>query len=286
MNRVFVTGGSGLLGSQVVATFRDAGWDVLAPSHAELELTDFSALRVYVSAQRPALIINCAAQRKPDLCESTSPEVLALNVALPEQLARFGIPLVHISTDYVFNGANAPYEVDARRAPINAYGRQKAAAEVALEAYDHTLTLRLPILFGPTRDLRNSAVTVLAANLCAAAGKPVLMDDLAIRYPTYTPDIARQLLRLAPIAGKSLTGVIHYSAEEAMTKYLMALTMAPLIGCAPTQCLPDTRPPAVPRPYDCHLSTKRLRRLGLFVEPTPFATAITALLKHAPSRTS
>ncbi len=278
MSRVFITGGSGLLGAQVVEAFTKAGWTVIAPTHSSLDLTDFTATREALQDANPALVINCAAQRRPDLCEGDSPETRALNVTLPEVLAKFGRPLIHISTDYVFNGANAPYEIDARRSPINAYGRQKAAAEVSLEPYDHVLTLRLPILFGPTRDLRNSAVTILASNLLAAQGKPILMDDLAIRYPTYTPDIARQLVQLAPHVGKDLSGPLHYSAEEPMTKYLMALTMAPIIGCDPSQCIPDTHPPAVPRPYDCHLSTKRLRNLGLFVEPTPFKTAIRACL--------
>ena len=59
-----------------------------------------------------------------------------------------------------------------------------------------------------------------------------------------------------------------------MTKFMMGLTIAPLIGCSPEQCLSDHRPTAVPRPYDCHLSTRRLRRTGRFVEPTPFATAL------------
>ncbi len=278
MSRIFISGGSGLLGSQVVKVFSEAHHEILAPTHQELDLTDFNALRAAILAFAPSLIINCAAQRKPDLCESNTPEVLALNVELPEVLATFGIPLIHISTDYVFNGANAPYETEARRAPINAYGRQKAAAEIAIEHHDHVVILRLPILFGPTPDWRNSAVTVLAANLLAARGAPVMMDDIAIRYPTYTPDIARQLLTLAPHVGTSVSGRLHYSAEEPMTKFLMARHMAPLIGCNGAQCLPDTRLPTVPRPYDCHLSTKRLRSLNLFVEPTPFKTAIAVTL--------
>lgn len=273
--KLLLLGASGLLGRPVAETFRAAGWEVIAPTHREVDLARPEAVAALLDCVPADLIINCAAQRRPDLCEGHAPEVQALNIDLPRLLAESGRPLIHISTDYVFNGANAPYAEEARRCPINAYGRQKAAAEAALEEAPNVLILRLPILFGPTADWRASAVTVLAANLLSARGACVNMDDLAIRYPTFTCDIARQLLRLAaPVCAGTLRGIAHYSAEEPMTKFQMALTMAPLIGVDPAQCLPDHTPPAVPRPYDCHLSTRRLRRLGLFVEPTPFATAL------------
>lgn len=279
MAKLLLTGGHGLLGRPIAEIFQHAGWEVCAPTHAAVDLSRGEAVAALLAQCHPDLIINCAAQRRPDLCESASPEVMALNVDLPCRLADARRPLIHISTDYVFNGANAPYAPTDHRCPINAYGRQKAAAEEGLEGREGVLIVRLPILFGPTADLRNSAVTILAANLLAARGHAVKMDDLAIRYPTFTCDIARQLLTLAhPLQEGRLQGIVHYSAEEPMTKFLMALTMAPLIGCDPTLCLPDRTPPAVPRPYDCHLSTKTLRQTGLFVEPTPFATAIARVL--------
>ncbi len=273
-----VTGGSGLLGRQVAAALAADGWAVAAPTHAACDLTRAEAVRGLLADVRPALIVNCAAERRPDACEADAPSVRALNVGLPVALAACGAPLIHLSTDYVFDGRNAPYETDAPRRPLNAYGRQKAAAEEALEALPHVLILRVPILFGPTLDLRASAVTVLADNLRAAKGACVPMDDLAVRYPTFTPDVARQIARLAPEAGRSLRGIYHYSGGEPMTKHLMALTMAPLIGCDPAQCLPDRRPPSVPRPYDCHLSVRRLRQTGLWLPPTPFASALLRVL--------
>lgn len=275
---VWVTGGSGLLGSRVVIAFREAGWQVAAPSHAEADLTDEACIAKLLAEIKPDLIVNCAAQRRPDLCESESDAVLALNVLLPKRLARAGIPLVHLSTDYVFNGTNAPYEADAPRRPLNAYGRQKAAAEAEIEDLDHVLILRVAILYGITEDLANSPVTVLAANLLKARGAPVLMDDLAIRYPTFTDDIAKQILALAPRVGRDVRGIVHYTGEEPMTKHLMALTLAPLIGCDRRQCVPCTEPPQVPRPYDCHLSVRRLIRLGCYVKPTPFAQALRVVL--------
>lgn len=276
--RILLTGGSGLLGRAVRAELTAAGHRVDAPSHAEADLREADAVTRLLETCRPEAIVNCAAQRRPDLCESDAPDVRALNVALPERLSAAGVPLIHISTDYVFDGRNAPYETDARRCPLNGYGRQKAAAEEAIESLPNVLILRVPILFGPTPDLRASAVTVLAANLIAARGAAAPMDDIAVRYPTFTPDVARQILRLLPEAGRSLRGIWHYTGAEAMTKHLMALTMAPLVGCQAEQCLPDRRPPSVPRPYDCHLSVRRLQEAGHWVRPTPFASALLRVL--------
>ncbi len=279
--RVFVTGGSGLLGRACVCTLQAHGCDVLAPTHQELELTDFKAVEQWMQVAQPDVIVHCAAQRKPDLCESEAPEVIALNVDLPAFLARFNCPMVHLSTDYVFNGTNAPYEWDAQRRPLNAYGRQKAMAEAQLEALSHVVILRVPILYGPTPRWENSAVTVLAANLAKANGEAVLMDDSAIRYPTLTTDIAEQIYRLIGAMQGGLHGIFHYSGEEAMTKFQMSLHLAPYVHASRMQCLPDTRPPTVPRPYDCHLSTRRLKQLGLYVKPTPFAQAIRELFNDS-----
>lgn len=272
--RVLVTGGSGTLGSQVCQVLRSAGITVVAPSHQAVDLTDSAQVVAMLQREKPTHLINCAAQRRPDCCEAETPEVIALNVNLPYWLAKTGLPCIHISTDYVFNGANAPYSEDARRCPLNAYGRQKAQAEMLIEALENVVILRVPILFGPIANWSNSAVTVLADNLLKAQGGKVMMDDIAIRYPTFTIDIARQILALLPEVGGMFSGIYHYSGEEPMTKFMMGMTMAPLIGCSMEQCVADHRPTPVPRPYDCHLSTRRLRQTGCFVEPTPFATAL------------
>lgn len=279
--KVLVTGASGTLGSQVALALQQAGIPVVTPTHQAVDLTDADAIAKMLETHAPTHIVNCAAQRRPDCCEAGDEAVIALNVLLPKRLAAYGCPLVHISTDYVFNGANAPYAEDARRCPLNAYGRQKAEAERLIEDLPNVLILRVPILYGPIQDWSNSAVTVLAANLLKAKGASVMMDDIAIRYPTFTCDIAQQIVRLLPEVGKRFQGIYHYSGEEPMTKFTMGMSMAPLIGCEATQCLPDHRPTQVPRPYDCHLSTRKLRQTGYFVEPTSFAVALIKTLTAA-----
>lgn len=280
MARVLITGGSGLLGHACVMAFRAAGYEVFAPLHREYDLTLPHVVDALIETIQPDVILNCAAQRQPDVCETNAVEVVALNVDLPKRLARFGIPMIHISTDYVFNGTQAPYDIDAQRKPLNMYGRQKADAEAAIEDLEHIAILRLPILYGPVKDWRQSAVTVLAANLLASKGSPVLIDNLAVRYPTLTTDVAQQLLMMLPLVGKTLHGIFHYSGEEPMTKHLMALYMARILKLDPAMCVPNSQPPTVPRPYDCHLSSRRLQQLRLYVPPTAFIDALPLILNR------
>ena len=279
--RILITGGRGMLGRTLVRHWQGTH-DLLVADLPEVDITDADSLGAAFAAFRPEVVVHCAAMTNVDACESDRDKAYLLNAQGTANVARAaahaGARLIAISTDYVFDGTAAPYETDARRRPLNAYGRQKAAAEEAVEALPHVLILRVPILFGPCRDWRDSAVTVLAANLVAAKGAAVRMDDLAIRRPTFTRDVARQLLALAPHAGRGLAGICHYSGAEPMTKFLMGLTMAPLIGCDPAQCVPDRTPPAVPRPYDCTLSTRRLAQVGLLIPPTPFAAALAGTL--------
>lgn len=291
-NSVLITGASGLLGREVMRVFEFAGWEVTGTAHKrtggllrQIDLTDEKAVAELIEDVCPQVVINCAAERRPDACESEPEAVTRLNVGLPRQLAELsaahGFLLIQISTDYVFDGSAPPYRVDAEPNPVNAYGRLKLAAERAVSAANpEAVILRVPILFGPTEDPTESAVTVIAANLLNSKGGSVLMDDLAIRYPTLTTDIARQLLELieSHMPGDLIEGIYHYSGSDPMTKYTMALTMAPLIGCQEEQCIPDKTPPTVPRPHDCHLDISRLQERGVFIEPTPFATAVALIL--------
>ncbi len=281
---ILITGASGLLGREVRRIFTAAGFNVVGIAHRRAEpgllrvnLSDEEAVARMIEETRPGTVINCAAERKPDACESENATVTRLNIGLPGQLAAHrGFRLIQISTDYVFDGTLPPYSVDARPNPLNAYGRQKRAAEEAIQsANPEAAILRVPILYGPANDLAESAVTVIAANLLRAKGGSVPMDDLAIRCPTLTTDVARQLLALV---NDYQPGVYHYSGSDPMTKYTMALTMAPLIGCQAEQCVPDHRPPTVPRPRDCRLDTARLRERGIFVEPVSFAAGIATVL--------
>ena len=134
-----ITGASGQVGGAVARQARAAGRAVIAPTRAELDLADFPALARMVRETRPAAVINCAAYTAVDRAESEPDLAFALNAEAPGTLAKacaaVDVPLIHISTDYVFDGtSSAPYKEDDPVAPLGVYGRSKAAGEAWVRA--------------------------------------------------------------------------------------------------------------------------------------------------------
>lgn len=134
-----ITGGSGQVGGAVARQACAAGRAVIAPTRAELDLADPAALARTVRETRPAAVINCAAYTAVDRAESEPDLAFALNAEAPAALARacaeLGVPLVQVSTDYVFDGTSSvPYIEDDPVAPLGVYGRSKASGEDAVRA--------------------------------------------------------------------------------------------------------------------------------------------------------
>ena len=126
------------------------------------------------------------------------------------------------------------------------------------------VVLRLPLLFGPIVDWSESAVTSLVPAIVASArpgADAVGMDAWAIRYPTFTPDVADVIrdLTLRHLAGASITGLRHWSGEEPMTKYDIAQRIAAALGIDAALKRIDQPTDATPRPYDCHLDASSVR---------------------------
>ncbi|MGS0894361.1 dTDP-4-dehydrorhamnose reductase family protein [Burkholderia stagnalis] len=306
---ILLIGASGLLGravaaslarepsSTLIATVRDpqrAGAKLLAlprENIALLDVLDQPALERAFEAYQPSAVILCAAERRPDVCENDPAAARAINVDAPARIgalaARYGAWTLGISTDYVFDGKSAPYREDAEPNPLNIYGRTKLEGEAALlAATPLACVLRLPLLYGPIADWSESAVTSLVPATVGSArpgADAVGMDAWAIRYPTYTPDVAEVIrdLTLRHLSGSPVTGICHWSGEEPMTKYEIARRIAAAFG-VDASLAPIAKPTdATPRPYDCHLDASRLRALGID-HATPFDTALRAVLRNAP----
>jgi S-adenosylmethionine synthetase len=268
--RVLITGASGLLGREVFkALARVATVEGWAFSRAEkfrrIDLLDRRAVEEGIRAFAPTAVVHCAAERRPDVMERKPEESRELNVGatghLAELCARTGALFVFMSTDYVFDGTSPPYGEEAAPAPLNLYGQSKVEAEAAVRktAGRHCI-LRVPILYGPTEDLDESAVTVLAGKLIPEPGQEKSFDDGAVRYPTHTTDVAEAI---ALLVRRGEEGTVHCSAEEPFTKYGMAVVMAEALGLATEVLFPDPGPPGgARRPLNAHLNNTRLRRLG------------------------
>lgn len=292
---ILLTGATGLLGRQVLRECRQvAGWQVTGtawrrtgPGLERVDLADIGGLSTFLGRVNPRLIIHAAAERRPDVSENDPEGTRRLNVgttaALADWARRHDACLIYLSTDYVFDGRHAPYRPDAPTHALNAYGQSKLDGEHAiLSSGCCASVLRVPILYGPCETLDESAVTILAQNMLAsrAGESPLKMEHWATRYPTLTDDVALVLRQMAArqIETGDLRGIYHWSGNEPMTKYDMAVAMAPHLGFDPARLVPDASPPSgAPRPKDCHLDTTDLEQLGIG-QATPFAAAIGRVL--------
>ncbi|PWC07442.1 dTDP-4-dehydrorhamnose reductase [Mycetocola zhujimingii] len=203
--RYLITGASGMLGTDLQKAL--AGRDVTALGRTELDVTDIDAVRAAVAGND--VVINAAAYTKVDDAESHEDDAFAVNATGAKNLAgaarEAGARLVQVSTDYVFRGdASAPYTEDSPRDPISAYGRTKAAGEVAAlaEHPDGTYIVRTAWLYGEHGP--NFAATMLRL----AATHPtvsVVTDQLG--QPTWTADLASQIVSL--VDAEAPAGIYH-----------------------------------------------------------------------------
>ena len=297
MKRVLITGASGLLGRPVFKECTAAAdWQVIGTAFsragqgfAKVDLSAIDTIPAFLDSVRPDAIIHSAAERRPDVSEKDPSGTQRLNVDATAAIAvwakRNGAYLIYLSSDYVFDGTKAPYTPDSPTCPINTYGHSKLAGEhVIRDSGAIAAMLRVPILYGAVEYLAESSVTVLAQNMLKARGTGIKlpMEHWATRYPTLTDDVAvvlRQMLEYHFAKGP-LAGIYHWSGNEPMTKYDMALVFAKEIGFDPAQLVPDVTPPgsAAPRPRDCHLDSSLLESLGMG-RRTPFAAAVPRILK-------
>jgi len=153
--RVLVTGADGMLGT-AFRVAAPAGSELICTDVSELDITDGTAVVEELSEERPDAVVNLAAYTAVDDCESHEAQALSINAGGPgllaEACAARGVPLLHISTDYVFDGAleaGQVYEEDAVTGPLSAYGRTKLAGEQAVAAAsdDHWI-VRTQWLYG------------------------------------------------------------------------------------------------------------------------------------------
>ena len=152
--KLLVTGGSGFLGRRVVSYFESLGWQVMAPGHRQLDITDASAIRTWFREHQPEAVIHTAAVSDTGLCQQKPAWSEAINVAgcvnLAEASREFGAKLVICSSDQVYFGSHmpGPHQEKEEVTPCNVYGSQKLRAEQhCLAVYPETVCLRLSWMY-------------------------------------------------------------------------------------------------------------------------------------------
>src|SRR6056297_4220374 len=262
-----VTGATGQLGVDVVRHCTDAGDDVVALDRAGLDITDRDAVAAAIAAARPDAVVNTAAYTAVDACETNVDVAHLVNATavghLAEACSVSGAHLVHVSTDYVFDGTlDRPYREDDEPNPQSVYGRSKLAGE-RLAGADASIA-RTSWVCGEHGDNMVKLVLRLAANPEQALA---FVDDQR-GHPSFTADLAPALRRLA-VDGvvDGVVGVVHVTNQGAVSWYGFVREILAAAGHDPGRVRPistvDLDPPRpAPRPANSVLDDVAWRAAG------------------------
>ena len=276
---LLVFGATGQVGRALMDACRAQGVAAVGVARAATDIADPAAVARAVGEAEPRLVVNCAAHTAVDRAESEPELAAAVNDvgagAVAEAAARAGVPVLHLSTDYVFNGTKGDaYTEDDPMAPLGVYGRTKAAGEARVRAATpRHVILRTSWVFGAHG--HNFLKTMLRL-----AGE---RDELRVvadqcGCPTATPDIAAAVLAVdaALARGAGDYGTFHFAGEGATSWHGFAQAIvdaqAETTGRRPSVVAIATAdyPTPARRPADSRLNSARfLLTFGLRAEPWP-----------------
>ena len=241
--RLLVVGANGLLGSNVVRAGQQRGWDVSGTYHSarpafDIPLTQFDlresdTLDNILSEHDPDVVINCAAMTDVDGCETTPEQAYVLNGDAPGDLASHcdanDIEFVHVSTDYVFDGAgHEPYSESADPDPVQVYGESKLAGEQAVrDEVAEAVIARLSFVWGihRSRDALTGSPAWVRDQLQSSEEIPLFTDQRVT--PTRAGQAAETLLDLIE---QDAAGLFHVACSSCMTPYEFGEVIADHVG--------------------------------------------------------
>lgn len=266
--RWLVTGAGGMLGHDMVEELARRGEDVTGLDRTGLDITRPESVTGAFAAYRPDLVVNCAAYTAVDDAETDEARALLVNGEGPGLLAAacatHGVRLVHVSTDYVFDGgARAPYREDHPPSPRTAYGRTKLAGERAVRAAlpDAGVIVRTAWLYG----VHGHSFVRTMLELEARRDTLDVVDDQR-GQPTWSADVAARIADLGPRVGHGAAGVFHATAAGEATWYDLAREVFRRADADPARVRPvtgDAFPRPAPRPAYSVLAHGRWREVGL-----------------------
>jgi len=281
---LLLLGGAGQVGTEIRTLMPLKNIEIVAPNRDQLDLCDASALASAVTREPWSAIINAAAYTDVDLAETEEAAAFAVNAEAPAVLAaetgRRGIPLIHISTDYVFDGRKgAPYVEEDKTGPLNAYGRSKLAGEHGVQSGNpRHIILRSSWVYSPYR--KNFVRTIL--RLAAERDQLTIVADQR-GCPTAAADIAKACLEVAQRCildpERASYGIYHFAGAGEATWFDFARAIVematgrsgktPQIVAIRTADYPT---PAV-RPADTRLDCAKIMR-AYGIRPRPWRQAL------------
>jgi dTDP-4-dehydrorhamnose reductase len=265
---ILVFGARGQVGREIVSLAQARGLPVVGLSRLEADITNETTVRVMIEVHRPSVVVNGAAYTSIDRGEREADLATVANVTGPAVLATVcastNVPLIHLSCDYVFNGAKkTAYVENDRVAPISVYGRTKAEGEAKVrELLPRHVIIRSSWIYGPhgLNFLRN------VLKLASERDELRMVGD-QFGCPTATIDIAEAVLAVGrKLATESkVSGIFHFAGTGATSRFGFATEIvqrqAVFTGRTPkvTEIKMAEYPVAAKRPLNCELDSSRFR---------------------------
>jgi dTDP-4-dehydrorhamnose reductase len=268
---VAVIGANGQLGSDISAVFSDAGCNVRPLTHADIEIESVDSVKQALTACQPEIVINTAAMHHVERCETEPLKAYAANALGPRNLAAvcndLGAVFMHVSTDYVFDGAKKiPYVEGDLPNPLNTYGNTKLAGEHFTASISRKyFVVRTSGLYGKAPCRGKGGLNFVDLMLKLAKERPeVRVVDSEVVTPTYTLELAKQLLLLSRT---DAYGVYHATAEDSCTWYAFAQEVFRITGAGVRLTVASATefPAKVPRPHYSVLENSGLKTTKLNV---------------------
>lgn len=287
--RVAVVGSDGQLGADTVAAFKRRG-DVVDPlRHEDIEISDKDSVQHVLERIRPEVIVNTAAMHHVENCEREPARAFAVNALGATHLAdaarALDATLIHVSTDYVFDGTKqTPYIESDRPSPLNAYGITKLAGEHLIRTRtERYFILRTSALYGasPCRAKGGLNFVELMLRLANERGEVKVVDTETVS-PTSTVELAQQIVTLSRSHNY---GLYHATAEGSCSWYEFAREIFERTN-TPVRLQvagPNEFPAKVPRPAYSVLENHGLKALGMNTF-RPWQDGLTAYLGNRDRR--
>jgi dTDP-4-dehydrorhamnose reductase len=267
--KVAVVGASGQLGTDIVAELQRAGEDVVALTHTQVDIASLESIRNALTTVEPTVVINTAAMHHLEMCDKDPLRAYEVNAVGARNLAiiaqELDAKLVHVSTDYVFDGSKTqPYVEGDPAIPLNVYGNTKLAGEAFIQTvWRKHFILRTSALYGrnPCRAKGGRNFVELMLKLASERDEVRVVNDEFVS-PTSTAELAKQV---SLISRTECYGLFHATCEGSCSWYEFARTIFEMADVRVNLKIAaaDEFPMKVPRPKYSVLENARLKRESL-----------------------
>lgn len=267
--KIAVIGANGQLGNDVLRAFTNNGDTVYPMTHTDIEIADIDSVSRTLGHFRPDVLVNTAAMHHVEKCEDEPDKAFAVNALGARNLSLvagdLGSVLMHVSTDYVFDGSKGmPYEEGDAPRPLNVYGNTKLSGEYFVRSVaEKYFVVRTSALYGTSACRAKGGRNFIQLMLKLAKERDELrVVDSEVVSPTSTAELARQLVALSR---SDCYGLYHATAEGSCSWFEFAQTIFSLTSIRANLrvAAPDEFPAKVPRPKYSVLENAALKSHGL-----------------------